>query len=493
MKSPLVVFAVALCLVACGSSSPADNSDKQTEDTDTQTGDTDTQLGDQDQALGDSDEPAGDSDNPPGDSGPSDPDATTVGAPTGGAVASLVIGAGGGTLISTDGRVGITVPPGALAGDTTISITPIENKAHGGIGIAYRFEPDGQTFAQPATLTFGFTPEELAGSSPEILGAAFQTAAGYWQWLGTPTVDAIANTIAVSTTHFTDMSLVRGVSITPTSANVDTNASLTISVLVCYPNSVNAQATQTFGNACSVANVAPSASMNDWLVNGVPGGNAANGVLLATSSGIVYSAPSVLPAVNPVVISASTTIGNRVVSLVTTVTIVEAYPSYNGTVTFAAQTVYEFGEADVTFTFWERRQHSTYYRGTGIISGDYQYRPDCEPVHVSLNLDPTVANGQSTFLEIRDSDAPNYPGTFTFALNSEPVSMAITCGLTSEPYEISDHSFRLFAYMGHCGDQGFPVYDAPDILIGNRLCDPFYDELGYEINYSISSARPAAR
>ncbi len=67
------------------------------------------------------------------------------------------IGAGGGTLASSDGRLNITVPPGALAGDTVIAIQPITATAPGALGT-----PEDMTFAQPVTLTFTYPADEAA-------------------------------------------------------------------------------------------------------------------------------------------------------------------------------------------------------------------------------------------------------------------------------------------------------------------------------------------
>ncbi|MHB9103107.1 MAG: hypothetical protein ACYC2E_16560, partial [Sulfuricella sp.] len=165
---------------------------------------------------------------PPGSS------ATVVGVPTSSAV-SMTIGAGGGSVSAADGKLTVMVPAGALASDTAISIQPLTNMAHGKIGAAYRLTPDGQTFAQPVVLKFSYTDQDLAGSDPEILGAAFQTAAGYWQWLGTPTIDSVARTMSISTTHFTDFSMVQGYRLQPLSATLKVNKSLALQVAFCYP------------------------------------------------------------------------------------------------------------------------------------------------------------------------------------------------------------------------------------------------------------------
>jgi hypothetical protein len=57
-----------------------------------------------------------------------------------------VIGAAVGVVTSADGLATVTIPSGALAGDTHIGIQPDTNTAAGGRGVAYRLTPDGQRF-----------------------------------------------------------------------------------------------------------------------------------------------------------------------------------------------------------------------------------------------------------------------------------------------------------------------------------------------------------
>src|SRR5687768_430852 len=88
-----------------------------------------------------SDEPAG----PPGTNG-NGGTPTAVGIAMG-APSELTIGAAGGRLASSDGKLTLVIPPGALASDTRITIQPISNNAPLGLGTAYRFTPDGGQFA----------------------------------------------------------------------------------------------------------------------------------------------------------------------------------------------------------------------------------------------------------------------------------------------------------------------------------------------------------
>lgn len=76
--------------------------------------------------------------------------------------ASTMISAkNGGTLTSSDGKLILTVPAGALSEDTEISVTPVENE---GV-VEYEFKPDGLQFSQPAIVTFEM---DMAEHGPKV-------------------------------------------------------------------------------------------------------------------------------------------------------------------------------------------------------------------------------------------------------------------------------------------------------------------------------------
>ncbi|MBX3187229.1 MAG: hypothetical protein KF819_09445 [Labilithrix sp.] len=137
---------------------------------------------------------------PPGVAGP-----TPIGVPTGDPTTAK-IGAAGGTLESADKRVKIVVPPGALASDVELKMTPITNETPLGLGYAVRLEPDGTTFATPAKLVFAY---EAWGTStvPELLLGATQGPDRIWKTAGAPVLDAAAKTLTVDLPHFSDWSL----------------------------------------------------------------------------------------------------------------------------------------------------------------------------------------------------------------------------------------------------------------------------------------------
>ena len=154
------------------------------------------------------------------------PEATDVGVPVG-AAATATVGASGGQLRSPDGKFTLSVPAGALAANTSLTIQPITNTAHGGRGTAYLLGPSGQAFQRPVTLTFAYTDEDVSGTAPEALAIAFQTGERYWQ-LADTTSDAAAKTLTVRTTHFSAWSVVTRLRLAPAAAKVGVGKSLTL-------------------------------------------------------------------------------------------------------------------------------------------------------------------------------------------------------------------------------------------------------------------------
>lgn len=78
------------------------------------------------------------------------------------------IGAAGGVVVSADGRLTLTIPPGALSADVAIRVTAVTNEEVPEAlrvptsGPDYRLEPDGTTFAQPVKVevrTTGLTAD----------------------------------------------------------------------------------------------------------------------------------------------------------------------------------------------------------------------------------------------------------------------------------------------------------------------------------------------
>ena len=243
---------------------------------------------------------------PPGNGG-SGPVATPVGTPNGDAV-SAVMGAEGGTLTSTDGGVTLEVPPGVFAEDTTVSIQSIHNHAHGGVGQAYRFSPDGLQTNTPMTLHFHLSDEELQGGAMRFASVAFQDSNGFWHVYNEPSQDTATQTVSVPTRHFSDWSAVMGVQLRPGAARVKTDGGVTLQVQYCEQEEEDG-----IVSLLSYCTASPlhAFSAKHWSVNGVEGGGADTGIIAPdadVSTGKAYfKAPHYVPGVNPVAVSVEVT------------------------------------------------------------------------------------------------------------------------------------------------------------------------------------------
>ena len=406
---------------------------------------------------------------------PARPVATAVGSPSG-AATSATIGAAGGSVASGDGRLLLTVPAGALGADTVVTVTPITNTAHGGVGSAYRLTPDGLTFAQPVTLAFALSAAERGGSDPRAFGAAFQTGDGYWQWLGTPAIDG--DHVQVTTTHFTDFSAVRGTQIFPRSADVRVNETAALRVVDCYPAQVGEDDLAPLGYDCATDDEDAPISLaiiSDWAVNGVAGGSSEVGTVTSREGrDATYKAPASKPASNPVAVSARTSFGGGgggKILIVSNLNVIDDAPSYAGSVSWESP-VNNFtgGSASVTFTIAQRYNSTDAYIGRGTISATLTL-PDCAPAQVSSALRAAEDLDDwhlESYLEVRNAQ-DDHPNTFEFMLIGEPTMTAVTCGESSGQYTL-EYEVSLLTLATFCPPAGYPAYSDPAVLTGAYAC-----------------------
>lgn len=121
-------------------------------------------------------------------------------------VTSMAIDAAGGTITTPDGVV-LTIPPGALATSTTITITRIAPSADGTVGPVFELGPDGTELAEPATLTLPYDAA-LVGDTPleELMVAT--GGAGSWSGQGYAVIDAAGATASAYITHFSEWAII---------------------------------------------------------------------------------------------------------------------------------------------------------------------------------------------------------------------------------------------------------------------------------------------
>lgn len=236
------------------------------------------------------------------------PQSTAIGEPIAGMTTiSNTIGPSGGTVTSSDQRVTVTIPEGALSADATISVQPISNFAHGGIGVAYRMT-GAETFQKPVTLIFTYTDEELTGTAPEFLDVAFQNADGFWQLADTATLHLTSKTITATTTHFTDWSFVTRFRLSPSAARVKVDDGKKFHIEFAYPLLGRGSDKPQVGFGWSAISVTYGARVaSEWAVNGIAGGNSTIGTIYADVERGGYAAPSKKPSPATVIVSVRVT------------------------------------------------------------------------------------------------------------------------------------------------------------------------------------------
>jgi hypothetical protein len=293
-----------------------------------------------------------------GAAGPSGAVSTATGVPVGQPMAQS-IGPEGGTVVSADGKLTVTIPAGALATASPVSITAISNLAPGGIGSAYRLEPSGVTFGAPVELALAFTADDIAGGSADVLAWAFQDAMGFWHER-VATVDTQASVLRVTTTHFSDWSAILGLSLRPASTSLRVGASLTVQVVSCESVAVDADGAALLGLCQPVG----GGAVSGWSVNGVVRGNATVGTIAPQGAVAIYTAPGSKPSANPVRISVEAPAGQGRTILFSYVQITEGQIRWGFSTSFTPE---RQDESDAVFFSAEANGefHGTAITGSG--------------------------------------------------------------------------------------------------------------------------------
>ncbi|WP_126246070.1 hypothetical protein [Chitinophaga rhizosphaerae] len=124
-----------------------------------------------------------------------------------GPAVTAVIGAGGGTLSSADGRITLIIPAGAVTTAQTFSIQPVENTLRPGytpVAPSFRLLPENGEFAKPVTVKIKYDPEKLTSGVEDGLRMAYQSASGHWK-PALASLDKAAHTLTAQVLHFCDV------------------------------------------------------------------------------------------------------------------------------------------------------------------------------------------------------------------------------------------------------------------------------------------------
>lgn len=237
-----------------------------------------------------------------------DPFITPAGVSNGVSNSKLITGTNGGSITSTDGKISVNIPAGALSKNETITIQPITNTAGLGSGKAYRLSPH-ITFNKPVTISFPYTDSDIIGTMPELLRIAFQDSAGVWQSMNQTQVNKQTKQLSVTTTHFSDWSFIPLVHIEPKEARIGVNESVELQVIYSFdPEEIFVPLPAPTTPLSQPYPLLPK-YLKKWLHSGA-------GTLTTDGAKAVYKAPAKAPAQNPVAISAEINFGQQELYLV---------------------------------------------------------------------------------------------------------------------------------------------------------------------------------
>ncbi len=125
-----------------------------------------------------------------------------------GQTVSKSVDSNGGTLQVGNGAAALTIPPGALAGATAVTVT-VKDKALSPnaallLSQVFNFGPDGTQFAQPVSIA-------VLASDPPPTGLravlAFLNAQGSWQVVPNSSYNGTSQTVTAAVSHFTDFAV----------------------------------------------------------------------------------------------------------------------------------------------------------------------------------------------------------------------------------------------------------------------------------------------
>jgi hypothetical protein len=229
---------------------------------------------------------------------------------------SATIGPQGGAIQSDDGRMTLKIPAGALSSPIPVAITtlPPDSSLPNALGPAYQISPATLALAKPGLLTLRLQPLELQSGDPHWFGLAFQSGSSWFvpaaafldPSQGTLTTALSSVSPAASRTTSGRMPMAGGgtgkwsgwveAEILPSPATVDPAGQSALKVYFYLWNSPSPD-----GQSVQVPPNFWPLNITGWSVNGVPGGDDANGraaSVVTPPDGVpqgLYSAPLCFP------------------------------------------------------------------------------------------------------------------------------------------------------------------------------------------------------
>lgn len=127
-------------------------------------------------------------------------------------VDGAVVPTSGGSVSAGGGAVTVSIPTGALAAVTTITVRPVTTAPSDPAVVAgtwYDFGPSGAQFSQPVTIRIRYTAAQVSVGADETLFRLFALSNGAWTPVPGSTVEPATRTVSGTTSHFSGYAIGR--------------------------------------------------------------------------------------------------------------------------------------------------------------------------------------------------------------------------------------------------------------------------------------------
>jgi hypothetical protein len=357
------------------------------------------------------------------------------------------IGPNGGTVTSTDGKVSLVIPAGALSSTQSIAITPKSdsNTCPQGLDAGYDLTPNGLMFSKPAMLTLSYDTT-IRAANAEFIGVASQEDTGGWYaWTG-GSVDTIHRTVTVPITHFSGESQFLSFEITPATAVVFTGSSPVFEL-----NQVGPPANSPAGSQVALTNPFALESAL-WKLNGGTGNSSIGTLGNATGVNVTYNAPQQMPTPDLVTLSATIITNGQTFVVPAFLNVI----AQNWTLTGVDSLAYDcssgefFSYTDVSGGYMDIQLDAGGVGATGFSwfpngpTGTDALCPEGQVISASYTIDrgqgmslTSISQGQAYYpsqdlilirTNGRSRDQPGY--TVTAAALQKPINVALTPGMS---------------------------------------------------------------
>jgi lysophospholipase L1-like esterase len=118
----------------------------------------------------------------------------------------MVVSASGASFVAQSSVVALTIPSGALAQTTNISVAPAATTPPSDRlmpGTAFEFGPNGTSFAQQVTISIKYDPSKLAVGNLETGLRLYEVVGTGWRLVDGSTVNTVTKTVTGAVSHFT--------------------------------------------------------------------------------------------------------------------------------------------------------------------------------------------------------------------------------------------------------------------------------------------------